>query len=72
MDGIDACRAIVNRPVRSHPPPLIVFVTANASQSYKNDCLKAGGWDFLPKPFNLQDIASCLQKVQQEMDRDGA
>jgi two-component system sensor histidine kinase/response regulator len=69
MDGIEACRRIVNRSEYvdgRQTPPKVVFVTAHAADSYEDECRKAGGTGFLPKPYNLNDIAKCFQSLQIE------
>ncbi len=59
MNGFDATRAI-----RSGGGPnvktKIIALTANAMQSDKEACLKAGMDDFLTKPFNKEGLSACL------------
>lgn len=62
MDGIDACKLICSRQ-GGHPKARVIFVTAHASSSYEEECTKAGGIDFLPKPFNLRDVEKCFQNL---------
>jgi signal transduction histidine kinase/CheY-like chemotaxis protein len=62
MSGIDACQIIMNRTTTNHPKPKIVFVTAHVSDAFETECRNAGGTDFLPKPFNLNDIENCLHR----------
>lgn len=64
MNGIEACRTILSR-TTDHPKPKIVFVTAHVSDACETECRAAGGVDFLPKPFNVSDIESCLQRNAQ-------
>ena len=69
MDGIDACRIIANRKPNdeagtTHPPAKVVFVTANVSNTIQDECIRAGGTGFLPKPINLHGIEECFQKLQ--------
>jgi signal transduction histidine kinase/CheY-like chemotaxis protein len=63
MDGLEACQQILNRPDIPRKPK-IVFVTANASPSMKNECFEAGAHGFLSKPFNLRDIEKCLNEIE--------
>jgi CheY-like chemotaxis protein len=65
MDGIEATKRIVARQVGDHPVASVVFVTAHASSSFEIMCEKAGGIDFLPKPFNLEQIEKCFHRVYQ-------
>ena len=62
MSGIDACHIITSRTTTNHPKPKVVFVTAHVSDAFETECRNAGGTDFLPKPFNMNDIENCLQR----------
>jgi CheY-like chemotaxis protein len=64
MDGIEATKRIVGRQEGDHPIASVVFVTAHVSSPYEAMCKKAGGVDFLPKPFNLEQIEKCFQRVR--------
>ena len=62
MCGVEATKSIISRPrLESQPRPKVVFVTANVFCGSEFD--DTGAWDFLPKPFNLDTIRKCLQKV---------
>jgi CheY-like chemotaxis protein len=63
MDGIEATKRIVGRQEGDHPVASVVFITAHVSPSYEAICEKAGGVDFLPKPFNLEQLETCFQRV---------
>jgi signal transduction histidine kinase/CheY-like chemotaxis protein len=62
MDGVEACKLICSRE-GGHPNASVIFVTAHASSSYELECAKAGGVDYLSKPFNLRDIEKCLERL---------
>jgi signal transduction histidine kinase/CheY-like chemotaxis protein len=62
MDGVEACSLICSRQ-GGHPNARVIFVTAHASSAYQEECAKAGGVDFLSKPFNLRDIEECLDRL---------
>lgn len=74
MDGLEACREILDRPKRqeeqgqkaSHQVPAIVFVTAQVSTGFVTECEAAGSSDFLAKPFNVDEIEACLRKTWAE------
>lgn len=55
LDGIETTRAILARE-RCAKAPSIVFVTAHALETFRQDAVAAGGCDFISKPFNLQKI----------------
>jgi CheY-like chemotaxis protein len=62
MDGVAACEIIMKRQ-GGHPKATVAFVTAHASREFQTECLKAGAFDFVSKPFNIRDIERCLQKL---------
>jgi two-component system, sensor histidine kinase len=62
MGGVEACRHIVSRPGHHKRPP-IVFVSAHVSPTFEAECLRAGGSEFISKPFKVDQIATCLRKV---------
>jgi signal transduction histidine kinase/CheY-like chemotaxis protein len=69
MGGVAACRQILDRyngNTQNQPCPTIVFVTAHVSDDFKNECRKAGGSGFVPKPFNLRIIEQILQSVYEQ------
>ncbi|CAB9524593.1 Hybrid signal transduction histidine kinase J [Seminavis robusta] len=70
MDGIDACRYITERQKRENDREgaKVIFVTAHALDHFKEKCQEAGGSGFLSKPFRLQDVESCFQKIQAMID----
>lgn len=78
MDGIDATRLIMSRQQQqlqedhlSTTPnkkfAKVIFVTAHALDNFKNECMEAGGSDFLSKPYRIQDVEQCLQRLEHKM-----
>lgn len=63
MDGLEACRLILQSPVE--PKPKIAFVTAQVSQSFIRECIDAGSSSFLAKPFNYQDLEGLLCRLSE-------
>jgi signal transduction histidine kinase/CheY-like chemotaxis protein/HPt (histidine-containing phosphotransfer) domain-containing protein len=61
MDGLEATRAIHAR-WKSLERPLIVALTADAIEGYREQCLAAGMDDFLSKPVLMNDIRAVLQR----------
>ena len=57
MDGLEATRAIRKFNI---PQPVIIALTANAFESEKQKCLRAGMNDFLAKPISMSDFKSVL------------
>lgn len=54
LSGLDACKQIRNRHP-SHNLP-IIFVTAKTQQQDRDECIAAGGDDFLTKPVANDDL----------------
>ncbi len=64
MDGFQATRKI--RELESdamNAQIYIIAVTANASGSYRDECLSAGMNDFLAKPLRKHELVSALQRA---------
>jgi two-component system, sensor histidine kinase len=59
MDGVEATQAIRQLPL--HTQPCIIALTANAYESDRERCLRAGMDDFLSKPFRLDALRAKLQ-----------
>ena len=63
MDGVEACRIIVKRDEGKEDPPKIIFVTAHALVEFREKALGAGAFDFITKPFKMEDIDNVLKLV---------
>ncbi|MGK3747395.1 MAG: signal transduction histidine kinase/CheY-like chemotaxis protein, partial [Bacillariaceae sp.] len=63
MDGLEACKQIVKRDGKENAR--VVFVTAHALVEFKEKALKAGGIDFVTKPFKMEDIEKLLKKLEE-------
>ena len=62
MDGIEATRHIVHRYPKDHRP-IIVAMTANAMESDREACLKAGMDTFISKPFVLEELVELIRSL---------
>lgn len=63
MDGLDATRQIRGGLTKAHDPAVpIIAMTANAMNSDREECIKAGMNDYLTKPVTLEGIASPLER----------
>ncbi len=61
MDGLEATRQIVRR-WPDEARPVIIAMTAYASQGDKNSCLESGMQDFLRKPVMKEELQAILIK----------
>jgi signal transduction histidine kinase/ActR/RegA family two-component response regulator len=59
MDGIEAAKAIRKLDIKQ---PTIIALTANAFETDKKQCLKAGMDDFLSKPLRKVELLTLLEK----------
>lgn len=58
MDGISLLREIKKMDAQA----VVIVMTAYASTSYALDALKAGAFDFLQKPFKVDELISALKR----------
>jgi two-component system, sensor histidine kinase and response regulator len=61
MDGLQACR-IITGDGRNADRPVIIALTANASEIVEEDCYQAGMNGYLTKPLDLKKLAKTLQQ----------
>ena len=62
MDGLELCKVI-----RNHIVCPILFLTARITEQDKVNGLRAGGDDYITKPFGLQEL---LARVEAHLRRD--
>jgi two-component system response regulator AtoC len=61
MDGIALTRAIQER----RPGATVIVMSAYGSHEAAIEAMKAGAYDFLPKPFKPDDVLLCLRKAEE-------
>ena len=61
MNGIEATAAIRHHGEHFHEVPIIAL-TANATETDRQQCLSAGMNDYLAKPFRTEDLQQILQR----------
>ena len=64
MNGLEACRQISGN--RTRLLPIVVFVTAHAMDTFRQDAQKAGGYGFISKPFNIDKIDELIKSIPWE------
>ena len=61
MDGLTAA-AEIRATMSEREAPIIIAMTANASASDRDDCLRAGMSDFTSKPVRVEDLQELLRQ----------
>jgi two-component system response regulator AtoC len=61
MDGIALTRAVQAR----QPGATVIVMSAYGSHEAALEAMKAGAYDFLPKPFKPDDVVLCLRKAEE-------
>ena len=56
MSGLDFLRELQTPPVANRNPPLVIIITAHGSERMAVEAVKAGAYDYLSKPFELDDL----------------
>jgi two-component system NtrC family response regulator len=62
MPGIDGLE-LLDRVNEKHPGTLFVLITALGDERTAVSALKAGAYDYVPKPFDNEEIRSILQRA---------
>ena len=70
MNGVDACLAINKTKRKSFP--VIIFVTAHAMENFRKQASDAGGYGFVTKPFNLDQIKELMESIPWNILKDRA
>ncbi len=60
MNGLEATREILSWQVEN--PPKIIFLSAYAIESYRQEALQAGCVDYLTKPFDKHDLFEVIAR----------
>ena len=60
MDGFEASRELRNNDSTKETP--IIALTANVQQSDRERCIESGMDDFIPKPFDFEDLIKVLNR----------
>mgnify|MGYP005843534629 CR=1 FL=1 len=62
MPGIDGIALL--KTVNAQPdPPLVVLITGGGSESMAIDALRSGAYDYLSKPFDIEELRAAVRKA---------
>jgi CheY-like chemotaxis protein len=61
MDGYEVCRQIKCDPAIARMP--VVFISAKAQEDEIRMGYEAGAQDYLLKPFDMEDLLQCVQRL---------
>ena len=56
ISGLDLLRELQTPAVANGSPPLVIIITAHGSERMAVEAVKAGAYDYLAKPFELDDL----------------
>ena len=68
MSGLE----VLERTRSFAPAPDVILITGHASVETAIEALRKGAFDYLQKPFQLEDLASCVERLLRHRDRPGA
>jgi DNA-binding NtrC family response regulator len=77
MPGVDGL-TLLREVNRREEPPLVVLITAYGSESAAAEALRAGAYDYLAKPFDLEQLRAAVRnaadkrRLQRELKRSQA
>ena len=62
MDGLSLLREVNRQP----EPPLVILITAYGSEAVAAEALRAGAYDYLAKPFDLEALRATLRNAAEK------
>lgn len=66
-NGLAVCRDILDL----DPSAKIIFITAHASIRYAVDAMQTGAFNYLPKPFSLEELLISIQMASKSLKLEG-
>lgn len=68
MDGMQLHKEIK----QSHPEMPVILLTAYASVETAIEAMKNGIFDYLTKPFKVDDLNACIRRAEEKIRKDGS
>jgi two-component system, NtrC family, nitrogen regulation response regulator GlnG len=68
MDGLTALQEIITL----ERPPEVVMITAHSTMENTVEAMKVGAFDFIVKPFDIDEISGLVEKAMNRYDSRGA
>lgn len=63
-NGLDFLRELKAR----HNPPTVIMITAYGSEKVAVEAMKSGAYDYLPKPFEVDELRLVVEKALEHLD----
>lgn len=54
---------VVKEVMAKHPSAKIILITASDNQNIINDCLRAGAYAFISKPFDFDHVLKIIEEI---------
>ncbi len=67
MEGVQVCRKILE----INPAVKIIFITAFATIRYAVDAMEAGAFNYLSKPFDLNELLIIMDRATKSVQMEG-
>ena len=67
ISGLDLLRELQTPAVANGNPPLVIIITAHGSERMAVEAVKAGAYDYLAKPFELDDLRLVVKNAAETL-----
>jgi two-component system response regulator AtoC/two-component system nitrogen regulation response regulator NtrX len=68
MNGLDFLKAAAELEVQRDIAPFIVMVTAYGSEKIAVEAMKAGAYDYLSKPYDIDELRLLVKKINEQIE----
>lgn len=67
MNGLDFLKSLSELNLPRDIPPFIVMVTAYGSEKIAVEAMKAGAYDYLSKPYDIDELRLLIKKISEQI-----